>query len=400
MLSLSGGVFFLVMIFQCHFHSFQIENVTKEVTDQHQILYQHLCWDDKLKHSRCTRPSDSPPLLDWDQDFIKPWIRFENILLVVTYNNPFYDNIGAIEVLYRPFFPHIVYCGYESIPAELNTFNVELLVFKRHRVSGMFMYQCLALAMEKYRHKDTNIKGYLLTADDALIMLPNIATLPKDQIWYFNLSQFWSYDTNTKTTTPDKAIVWYWWLPEYAKMRKLLNTLQTSDDDDIRNCQKRMEKFTGGVNRILGGPLADFFYVPSHFSDAYIKYTALMMEHELFLEIAVPMILYCIQDEKSEPWVNIVNANKIIYLGFQPWDHFIHPNRRWNATYLHPVKWSCLKHEDKQCPDTYCNTILPLIHNKRIERNPNCQLSEVKRDEHYIATRLDDVGRDNITGFL
>ena len=307
---------------------------------------------------------------------MKPWVSFDDIILVVTYNNPLYGNIGAIELLYRPFFTNIVYCGPEELSSMDNQFNVTFIKYNQYPQSvnlppGSSMFQCTALAMNKYKSNRNAIKGYLLTADDALPILRNLAYLPRDQIWYFNSSHFSYYDVSTRKSNSRR---WIWWNRNHDHISVFMKALQTQTH--LQDCRKKLETLTGAPNRILGGAYADFFYVPSHMSNSFIDLVNIMKEHKIFLEIAVPTILLCIHNE-TKPWIVIKNDSPE-YPRVAPWAHFMSPKRKWNVTYIHPMKWSCLK-ESESCRDIYCNTILPLYHNKGIENNPNCKLSKVNQ---------------------
>ena len=44
-----------------------------------------------------------------------PWIQFTDVLLVVVFNNPLYNVIPYVEMIYRSFFPFILYCGPQMI---------------------------------------------------------------------------------------------------------------------------------------------------------------------------------------------------------------------------------------------------------------------------------------------
>ena len=348
----------------------QIPTLTKEFSRQHETFYKKLCLDPSLKNTQCT--NDTAPVLDWDTDFKNPWRRFADIIMVVTYNNPLYGNIGAIELLYRPFFANIIYCGPEELESRDNLYNVTFIKYEQYpppMPPGSSMYKCSALAMDKYRSYNGVIKGYLLTADDALSMIPNLAYLPKHQIWYFDKSRLNYYDVSTKkNSTP-----WHWWKRQHNNMKSLITALQSQPH--LQDCRKKLEKFTGAPNRVLGRVYADFFYVPSHMSERFMEIVNITIEHMVYLEIAVPTILLCMHND-TKPWTTATNDRE--FPRVSPWFQFTSPEGKWNTTYLHPMKWSCLN-ESESCRDLYCNTILPLFHNKGIENNPNCNLSKVKQ---------------------
>ena len=51
--------------------------------------------------------------------FQNPWIKFPNIVLIITFNIASYSTIPYVELLYSSFFPTRVYCGPVDTPQDL-----------------------------------------------------------------------------------------------------------------------------------------------------------------------------------------------------------------------------------------------------------------------------------------
>ena len=68
---------------------------------------------------------------------------FKDILLVVVYNYPFYDSIPHLSALYRPAFPHLLFCG----PPH-NTTRSGILTVNIYR--GILGYECLGRAIREH----------------------------------------------------------------------------------------------------------------------------------------------------------------------------------------------------------------------------------------------------------
>lgn len=70
---------------------------------------------------------------------------FQDVLVVVTYNSPFYDNIDIINKLYKDVFGKVVHCGADDGKNDGQKQDILVDVAGGHRG-----YICMALAIKKY----------------------------------------------------------------------------------------------------------------------------------------------------------------------------------------------------------------------------------------------------------
>ena len=70
---------------------------------------------------------------------------FKNVLVVVTYNSPFYDNIDIINQMYDKVFGKVVHCGIEGNKNDGKRPDIVADVANGHRG-----YVCMARAIDKY----------------------------------------------------------------------------------------------------------------------------------------------------------------------------------------------------------------------------------------------------------
>ncbi|XP_066917332.1 uncharacterized protein [Clytia hemisphaerica] len=242
---------------------------------------------------------------------------YKNILLLVNFNHPFYDNIPMIRSLYERAFPNMVFYGTKKS----RKFNVHKI--ESHK--GYFSYIALADAMEKY----TNFTGYLLINDDLLIHPWSLLKLDQNKIWegpkwpiaVANLSAF------------DH---WYWWnsrwglkkclLARQLAMTKYSNLISTLHDPE-NTTDQRLDCYRGR---------ADIFYVPKHKWKTFSKLSKIFHENNVFLEIAVPTILRMISTSSEREFLDgiylpgrvnssVIRDTRYLWSHYQDDLHFIHP---------------------------------------------------------------------------
>jgi len=112
---------------------------------------------------------------------------FSSFVLIITFNKPIYSVIPYLELLYRPFFPYIVYCG--PVPLDDHALRAEyqlnFVVYPSSPVEhnpGAFNYECLGLAKRLFNPRV--VEGFLVTSDDLLILVPKLTDAPRELVWF------------------------------------------------------------------------------------------------------------------------------------------------------------------------------------------------------------------------
>ncbi|HZW61613.1 MAG TPA: hypothetical protein VFF04_05305, partial [Candidatus Babeliales bacterium] len=95
---------------------------------------------------------------------------FENIVLIINFNHPYYGNIEFIKKLYSPLFDEIAFYGEEAHPD----------VFNCSTKNGYLLSNVIEDALMRF----PNQSGYLFLQDDCILNFWNYLSLDKEKIWY------------------------------------------------------------------------------------------------------------------------------------------------------------------------------------------------------------------------
>ena len=93
---------------------------------------------------------------DADDDYYQPLCQ--GCVYNIAYNYPFYNSIPHLEVLYRPAFPHLLFCG-----PPFNSTRPGILIVDI--IKGFLGYECLGRATRE----NTGYKGYFYIRDDVIL---------------------------------------------------------------------------------------------------------------------------------------------------------------------------------------------------------------------------------------
>ena len=219
----------------------------------------------------------------------------EDILLIINYNHPYYKNNDFLRKLYSPFFPNIVFFGPTSGP-DIHSYDAQY---------GAWGHRAIAMAMEMY----PNYQGYLFLEDDCVFHFWNMVRFDKNKIWIGDKNNRRIYHFNEKAR-------WSNWNHDYYGCNKLQNAMQKIS---LRH-RKMLEKNIG-QNAGLGG-MADIIYFPARFKNEVIKLAHLFANELVFIEIALPTITACLDEEKN--WESL--HGRWGYLDeYNPCLDFVHP---------------------------------------------------------------------------
>jgi hypothetical protein len=184
-----------------------------------------------------------------------------DILLIINYHFPFYQSMDLLKKIYSPYFPHIVFYGPKSHP------NVNVV----DHYHGWYSYKDIAMAMQKY----PDYTGYLLINDDLIINPQNFERFDKNCVWIYPFLQ--------PDLAPNAFTSWTWWQRKegYTAIKKVY--------EQLNEASSLMIKQNLGDNKVARG-FSDIAYIPARCSQQFIKVCSLCVQHNVFLEIALPTI--------------------------------------------------------------------------------------------------------------
>ncbi|XP_015762685.1 PREDICTED: uncharacterized protein LOC107341734 [Acropora digitifera] len=204
---------------------------------------------------------------------------FHDILLVIVFNYPFYDSIPHLNALYRPAFPHILFCG----PPH-NTSRAGILTVDIYR--GVLGYECLGRAMREH----PGYRGYFYINDDVILNYWNFPHFDGEKIWESS-SSFGS----TPVYEPANSN-WYWWISPYG-----LNNCRRAYEDvanmnlgtkklNVKYHLSTLARNSNGSLQCFSGR-SDILYIPRKHTRAFSILSETFYERKVFLEIAIPTMI-------------------------------------------------------------------------------------------------------------
>ena len=299
-------------------------------------------------------------------DLSHPWIQQRDLVLIVVFNNPHYEVIPYIEVLYRSFFPHVVYCGpgYPNQPA-LKRYNLTFVSYGANPEgfdAGSFSYICPSMVMSM--HYKT--KGYLVIADDIILSVFGIQNFPLQSIWFLPKAEIRIADIKTfrecRLGMCDFFPHWHWWLDYKDQTVAAYHELyrKRSMSPFFHKCYSTLSEFCGGERRVCGG-YSDIFYIPNVHTLGFRQLVKLFYDHHVFSEITLPTLIQCLEtSENIHPLHGHVewSANRDF-----PWLYFTQ-HKLFEKVFLHPVKWSYMMEGSSDHTQFFCTKVLPFMFDK------------------------------------
>ena len=297
-------------------------------------------------------------------NFTHPWSQSGDTLLIVIFNHPHYEAIPYVELLYRPFFPSLVYCGpgqpdLQKFP-QLAGFKITFLSYEQSsgHTAGAFNYECVVMAMQM--HYD--VKGFLVTSDDLFFVVSRIITFSDQAVWFLPKEQVkigeLTHLMECRLGNCDFYPHWAWWGDYQAQTLFALAELKQRHHYHyiFYHCYRQLFQLTGGDGRANGG-FSDIYYIPQRLATEFSTMARFFKEKQVFLEIAVPSILGCLELPEK------VKEMK----GFQNWD--LSRDRPWEykksyrgLVFFHPVKWGHLVAGNQKMAELLCTSLLPYLH--------------------------------------
>lgn len=227
---------------------------------------------------------------------------FDDVLLVINFNHPYYQNIEFFEEIYRPYFKNIVYYGEKSHPG--------VNVIPHHQ--GWFFHRAVKDVFKRW----PGYKGYIFCQDDCFMNFANFVRLDKEKIWYHS---YWSASLHEPSNP------WPWWnyAIGYPSIKAAFKKLPQANREILSdNC---------GLCHV---PVAwaDFFYVPAHFKPDILQLCSCFDNPHVFLEIGIPTLLLSLDSFENMEHLNACWGGTIQTVDFSQFDE--------NYDWIHPIKFS------------------------------------------------------------
>ena len=174
--------------------------------------------------------------------------KFKNILLIINFNSPYYDNVGFLQELYGQFFSKIIFYGDKGSHPEVTSFNTE---------KGFFLAPVITDALVRYPDFD----GYIFLQDDCILNVWNCLSLDVNKLWLpqatlnaHNWKFKWYQWTNMVNPDPNSGMLKVAW--GYAAMKEGWDQLLKQEMNNLNQ--------NAGENNVPGAQ-CDMFYIPKKF---------------------------------------------------------------------------------------------------------------------------------------
>lgn len=232
--------------------------------------------------------------------------HFNDVLLIINYNHPFYQSIEFLKNIYGIAFDHIVFYGERPDP-RVHTIN-------HHE--GWYGYRTLADAMKCY----PDFRGYLYTNDDCFLNFWNLTRFDKNKLWINKTN------AHTLELSAIKASDWPHWSRDYG-----YNAIQKVYDRLPSN-YLNMLAYNGGEHAVFVS-MADMVYIPNTYREATIDMCNRCSAQQVFLEVGLPTITASVAPK--EEW-EIFDALYLWYVSAQT----IIDSYKPSLDAIHPLKFS------------------------------------------------------------
>ena len=224
----------------------------------------------------------------FNKDDSRPCLRdaFKDILLVIVYNYPLYDSIPDLVALYKPAFPHLLFCGppHNTAPPDILTVDI---------IKGFLGYECLGRAIRQH----PGYNGYFYISDDVVLKYWNFPDFDRGKFWD-------SYIPITSPASGPASNSWSWWNSPYGLSicrRALEDVEKMSFKKEKLNGEQLLNTLVNNVNgiRLCFGGRSDVLYVPQKHAAAFSTLSETFYKQKVFLEISVPTIYRLLEHNEN-----------------------------------------------------------------------------------------------------
>lgn len=247
--------------------------------------------------------------------------KFSNVLLVINFNHPHYNNIEFLRKLYSSAFEHIVFYGEKEHPE----------VYSLTTSIGFFLSGVIQDAMQRF----PDYQGYLFLQDDCVLNFWNYVSYDFEKIWFavkFNdgnhqNNKFYNI-INVSSPNAGAGQGWgHWVLPHGC--RAVWNARAHMDNSEIN-----MLHMNVGHNNIPC-MMCEVFYIPSRFRESALRLSSILQN--VFCEIAVPTMLCCLDSISNWEQLKMLGGEGLGYAGIN--SPVLRPYPV-GVNWIHPLKFS------------------------------------------------------------
>lgn len=205
-------------------------------------------------------------------------VFFDDILVIINFNQPFYKNIGFIKEIYKEI-PNIVFYGPTKSPENNDVICCEEI--KDWTVA----YMAVVDAIKRF----PSYHGYLFVMDDMLLNFWNLTKRDKNKVWFKDIDMYLAIDTSCETI----KFPWPWW-QQKCGLGACINALH----ELVPRFRNRLEENLGNKNTYIH-EMSDCFYLPRRLGEDFINVFTVFYKFGVLLEIAVPMGLCAIENHTN-----------------------------------------------------------------------------------------------------
>lgn len=253
---------------------------------------------------------------NWKEERMKFLHRFrirnssEIYLIIVNYHYGFYSSYSFLNESFFPRFAH--HFRYDFDVVYFGTKYNETIRVMRNRLSngGFYSYHTVNVALEVFRDAaERPYAGYMLMNDDSYVdpqflnSLNLTSSLSEPTREYHN-SGYWDWKIRSNSYGVRFPVAFN------RAIRLLMENPILNETCQFSNPQNTRRGFS------------DFFYITGKDIDLFLQMSAIMYSQRVFLEMAVPTMMYCLTKE------TVIDCN-----------HGRMPQRK-TCVHMHPVKYS------------------------------------------------------------
>ncbi|XP_014664200.1 PREDICTED: uncharacterized protein LOC106806700 [Priapulus caudatus] len=286
-------------------------------------------------------------------------LLFDDILLIIIFNGYHTDTIPILEVMYRPSFPNILYCGEFRPEQDNRTFaNIKYSYYAvpKMGLDGYNSYECTIGAIRM----GYNVSGFLVIGDDVRLNIQQWTNLNRSASMFQDMP---TTDVQSKMdcrrNEPKKCDLpsKNWLVKVYHKeVMRTLNRLKSSPTTSLEyRCYNNLVTANRGEYRV-NNELSDVYYIPKRLASDFSTLASLFAEEEVFVEIAVPTLIRCLDKPGNVEKVNPLYLMGKIRTEDAPLTHW---EESLNYHSFHPYKLSPVLRKDRSHVQHFCKQVLP-----------------------------------------
>jgi len=267
------------------------------------IFFLTLCFVQNDSHSR--EGSSVPQFLSKFQE------KFDNVLLIINFNSPYYSNIPFLKKLYGSVFSKIVFYGYGGTHPEVTSFNT---------LRGFDLFPVVDDVLTRY----PDFQGYLFLQDDCILNVWNCLSLDLNKLWLPHATltpSNWEFGWYQFANMVDPRDLEWSALWGFKEMKQGWSQLLSKDLNNLNQ--------NAGENNVPGAQ-CDMFYIPQSYRLEALRLNSYF--RGVFCEYAIPIIISCLDLKKNWERTSLFWD----YQGVLPTD----------ATCVHPVKLSSIENRE------------------------------------------------------